>query len=99
MEKKLIKEKVNYDFDWTYGVPIDKLIGDLNVLKGLGVTEIEIEPHESYGSAGVDISAFIERLETEEEVNKRIERKKEIEEHNKRVKQEQYERLKLELGL
>jgi len=99
MEKKLIKEKVNYKFDWTYGVPIDKLIHDLNILKGLGVTEIEIEPYESYGTADIDITAFIERLETDEEVNKRIKRKIEIEEHNKRVKQEQYERLKLELGL
>lgn len=99
MEKKLIKEKLNYNFDWTYGVAIDKLISDLITLKGLGVTEILIEAYESYGSAYVDIEAFIERLETDEEVNKRIQRKKEIEERNKRAKQEQYERLKLELGL
>lgn len=99
MEKKIIKEKVNFNFDWTYGVSIDKLIEDLKELKNLGVTILQLEPYESYGSAGLDIEAFIERLETDEEVEKRIERKKEIEEHNKKVKQQQYERLKMELGL
>ena len=99
MEKKAIKEKVNFNFDWTYGVSIDKLIDDLKELKKLGVTRLELEPYESYGCAGLEIEAFIERLETDEEVEKRIERKKEIDEHNKIVKQQQYERLKMELGL
>lgn len=99
MKKQKIKEEVKYNFNWTYGVSIDTLITDLAELKHLGVTEIEIEPYESYGSAGVEIKAFIERLETDEEVEKRIQKENEWQESIRNRKLKEYEKLKTELGL
>jgi hypothetical protein len=77
MEKQIRRFKVDFDFDWTYGVEIKKLREDLDALEKLGVTEIEIEPEEIWGSASVNIKAYIDRLETDEELAERI--KKEYE--------------------
>ena len=72
MEKQIRKFKVNFDFDWTYGVQIKKLKEDLETLEKLGVTEIEIEAEDNWGSPSVTIEAFAERLETDEEFKERL---------------------------
>ena len=72
MEKQIRKFRVNFDFDWTYGVEIKKLKEDLETLEKLGVTEIEIEAEDNWGSPSVTIEAFAERLETDEEFNERL---------------------------
>ena len=62
MENRIIKIKVGFNFDWTYGVELSKLKEDINKLEKLGVTEIEIKSVDDYGSSLVDIEAFINRL-------------------------------------
>ena len=72
MEKQIRRFKVNFDFNWTYGVEIKKLKEDLETLEKLGVTEIEIEAEDNCGSPSVTIEAFAERLETDDEFKERI---------------------------
>ena len=72
MKKQNRRFKVDFHFDWTYGVEIKKLREDLDALEELGVTTVEIEAEESYGSASVIIEAFINRMETDEECKVRI---------------------------
>ena len=72
MEKQIRRFKVNFDFNWTYGVEIKKLKEDLETLEKLGVSEIEIEAEDNWGSPSVTIEAFAERLETDEEAKERI---------------------------
>lgn len=99
MEKEIRKFKVNFSFDWTYGVEIKKLREDLDALEKLGVTEIEIEPQDNWGSPSITIEAFIKRIETEEEF---LERKQRVENHNEDIKQrelKQLEKLKQKYGI
>lgn len=77
MEKIIRNFKVDYSLDWTYGIEISKLRADLNELEKLGATHVEIEPYNSYDSAYVDIDAYANRLETDEECKERLEAEKE----------------------
>ena len=90
MEKQIRRFKVNFDFDWTYGVEIKKLKEDLETLEKLGVTEIEIEAEDD----SVTIKAFAERLETDEEFNERLDKEKKIKEHLVLTELRELERLK-----
>ena len=74
MEKQIRKFRVNFDFSWTYGVELKKLKSDIEELEKLGVTEIEIEAEDNWGSPSVTIVALAERLETDEEAKKRIDK-------------------------
>jgi len=94
MEKQIRRFKVNFDFDWTYGVEIKKLKEDLETLEKLGVTEIEIEAEDNWGSPSVTIEAFTERLETDEEFSERIRMKEQTKKSFEQMELEQYERLK-----
>lgn len=99
MEKKTIKEKIKFDFSWTYGVEIEQLKKDLDELEKLGATEIEIEAEESYGCASITIEAFKFRLETDDELEIRLNKTNEFNERQKQIKLAQFEKLKSELGL
>ena len=94
MEKQIRRFKVNFDFDWTYGVEIKKLKEDLETLEKLGVTEIEIEAEDNWGSPSVTIEAFTERLETGEEFSERIRMKEQTKKSFEQMELEQYEHLK-----
>lgn len=94
MEKQIRRFKVNFDFDWTYGVEIKKLKEDLETLEKLGVTEIEIEAEDNWGSPSVTIEAFTKRLETDEEFSERIRMKEQTKKSFEQMELEQYERLK-----
>ena len=76
MEKQIRKFKVDFDFDWTYDIKIDKLKEDIKKLEDLGVTELSIDPDEDYyyGNSIITIVALAERLETDEEAKKRIDK-------------------------
>ena len=78
MEKQIRKFRVNFDFNWTYGVEIKKLKEDLETLEKLGVTEIEIEAEDNWGAPSVTIEAFTERLETDEEFKERLDKEKKL---------------------
>ena len=99
MEKQVRRFKVDFDFNWTYGVEIKKLKDDLDTLEKLGVTEIEIEAEYNYGSASVTIEAFINRLETDEECNARITKENQRQEDIKRRELAELEKLKSKYGI
>lgn len=94
MEKQVKRFEVPFNFDWTYGVTIEKLRKDLDDLEKLGVKEIDIEAEENWGSASVTIEAFIEREETDEEFEKRVNEEKQRQEEIKRRELQQLEQLK-----
>ena len=94
MEKQIRRFKVNFDFDWTYGVEIKKLKEDLETLEKLGVTEIEIEAEYNWGSPSVTIEAFTKRLETDEEFSERIRMKEQTKKSFEQMELEEYKRLK-----
>lgn len=94
MEKQIRRFKVNFDFDWTYGVEIKKLKEDLETLEKLGVTEIEIEAEDNWGSPSVTIEAFAERLETDDEFKERIRMKEQTKKSFEQMELEEYKRLK-----
>jgi hypothetical protein len=98
MEKQVRRFKVDFDFNWTYGVEIKKLKEDLDMLEKLGVTEIEIEAEEIYGSTSVKIEAFINRIETDEECKARVDKENQRQEEIKRRELEQLEKLKSKYG-
>lgn len=99
MEKEVRRFKVDFDFNWTYGVEIKKLKEDLDTLEKMGVTEIEIEAEESWGNVYVTIEAYINRLETDDEYKTRIVQENKRQEEIKRRELEQLEKLKLKYGL
>lgn len=98
MKKQIRRFKVPFNFDWTYGVEIKKLREDLDQLEKLGVTTIEIEAEESYGSSSVTIEAFVNRLETDEELKSRINEENRREEEQKSRELQELERLKTKYG-
>lgn len=93
MEKQIRRFKVNFDFNWTYGVEIKKLKSDIEELEKLGVTEIKIEA-DIWGGPSVTIEAFTERLETDEEFNERLDKEKKIKERLVLTELKEYKRLK-----
>lgn len=95
MKKEVRKFKVDFNFNWTYGVEIKKLKQDLEELEKLGVTEIEIEAVDDYGSASVTIEAFTNRIETDDEFNLRVNENKKRKQDLKKRELEQLEKLKL----
>jgi hypothetical protein len=99
MEKQVRRFKVDFDFNWTYGVEIKKLREDLDTLEKLGVTEIEIEAEENYGSASVTIEAFINRIETDEECKARIDKENQRQEDINRRELAELEKLKSKYGM
>lgn len=98
MEKQVRKFKVDFDFNWTYGVEIKKLKDDLDTLEKMGVTEIEIEAEDNWGCASITIEAYINRLETDEEFKTRSDKENQVKEEIKRRELEQLEKLKSKYG-
>lgn len=72
MEKIVRNFKIDYTLDWTYGVSISKLREDLDAIEKLGATHVEIEHGVSYDCSYVEIDAYAERIETDEECQQRI---------------------------
>lgn len=99
MEKQVRRFKVDFDFNWTYGVEIKKLKEDLDTLEKLGVTEIEIEAEENYGSVSVKIEAYINRIETDEECKVRVDKENQRQEDIKRRELAELEKLKSKYGM
>jgi hypothetical protein len=99
MEKQVKRFEVPFNFDWTYGVTIEKLRKDLDELEKLGVKEIDIQAEENCGSASVTIEAFIEKEETDEEFQKRVNEETQRQEEIKRRELQQLEQLKSKYGM
>lgn len=99
MEKRIDRFKVPFEFNWTYGVTIEKLRKDLDDLEKLGVTEICIEPDDSWNCPIVTIEAFIEREETDEEFQKRVNEETQRQEEIKRRELKQFAEIKAKYGL
>jgi hypothetical protein len=99
MEKRVKRFEVPFNFEWTYGVTIEKLREDLDELEKLGVKEIDIQVEECWGSNSVTIEAFIEREETDEEFQIRLNIENKRQEEIKRRDLELLEKLKLKYGM
>jgi hypothetical protein len=99
MEKRVKRVEVPFNFEWTYGVTIEKLREDLDELEKLGVKEIDIKVEEFWGSNSVTIEAFIEREETDEEFQIRLNIENKRQEEIKRRDLELLEKLKLKYGM
>lgn len=94
MEKQVKRVEAPFIFCWTYGVSIEKLRKDLDELEKLGVKKIYIGAEENWGFASVSIEAFIERDETNEELETRINEEKQRQEQQKCRELQELERLK-----
>ena len=99
MEKRVRRFKVDFNFEWTYGVELKHLKEDLDTLEKLGVTYIEIETEEIFGDVSITIQAFTNRIETDEEYNERISKEKQHQENIKRRELDELERLKSKYGM
>ena len=95
MENIVKSFKVDFDFNWTYGVELSKIKEDINELEKLGVTDIEIESVTDYDCSSVNIQAFISRLETDEECGLRINKEKIRKEEIEKRELAYFEELKL----
>ena len=71
-ELKLRQFPINYSFDWEYGVSISKIREDLDALEELGASHIIIDTSTSDDCSYLIIEAVGERLETQEEYDRRI---------------------------
>jgi len=83
MKKEIRRFPIKYYCDWTWGITIEELEKDLAELKKLGVTHIDIEPTDDYGSPSINIEFISERLETDKECYEREKEAKEKEEYLK----------------
>lgn len=90
MKKKIISVLHNEYIDWAYGVSVKKMKEDLDSLEAKGVTTINIK----YSYDCIDISAFIERIETDEEYQKRLKSEQEFAERKKASELETFLALK-----
>jgi hypothetical protein len=99
MEKQVRNFKIDYLLDWTYGVEISKIRADLDALEKLGATHVEIEHGISYDCSYVEIDAYANRLETDEECKARIDEMNKRQEEIKRRELEQLEKLKSKYGM
>lgn len=79
--------------DWSYRT-IDEIRKDLDRLESLGVTGVEIEAEESYGSTRVKFQPFAFREETDEELVARLAEQQAREECKRAVELRQLEILK-----
>ena len=99
MEKITRSFKVDFYLEWTYGVKLSKLKEDINELEKLGVTDIEIESVDAFGGSTINIQAFINRLETDEEFNDRINKEQNIKDAIEKRELEQLAKLKLKYNI
>lgn len=86
MEKQIIDVVINPNLEWGYGIELQKLKKDIELLEQLGVTHVEISADDYYGCATLEIKAICRRLETDEEYDQRI-----IKERDELLKRERYE--------
>lgn len=98
MEKIVRNFKIDYTLDWTYGVSISKIREDLDAIEKLGATHVEIEHGVSYDCSYVEIDAYAERIETDEECKQRIDEMNARQAEVKRRELQQLEALKLKYG-
>ena len=94
MEKQIRRFDISGGFDWS-GETIESIREDLDNLEAKGATHIEIDVNEYSCS----ISAYAERLETDEEYEGRIKAKQESDERFKQLEIERYEKIKAKYNL
>jgi hypothetical protein len=73
MEKRTIKIGVNYGFEWEGINSLDDIQKDIDAIRLLGATHIEITAESgNYGRPYIEIDAVIVRYETDTEYQDRI---------------------------
>jgi len=86
--------EVDFYFDWTYGVTLEKIKKDMESLERLGVTSIDIESDDYFGSTSVSIKAIRNRIETDEECKERTAREQAARKIAEQREMDQFNRLK-----
>ena len=76
MDKIVRNFEIERNLDWGYGIEIERLRGELDRLEKKGATHINIEPYSEFDVAYSNISAYANRIETDEELKERIEKEK-----------------------
>ena len=99
MEKQIRRFEVPFNFNWTYGVSIEKMREDLDALEKLGAKEILIEAGQDYDYPFVTLEAYVERLETDEELEERLREDGLRRDLIKQRELEHFEKIKLKYGL
>jgi hypothetical protein len=94
MDKRTLKDKIEYDFNWKDGVEIDQMQKDLEALKELGATHVEVDSITYSETELVAVEAFCERLETDEEYRERMEGNKKYEDTVRAIELKQLKELK-----
>ena len=95
MKKRSKRIVLNYFLDWTYGIEISKLRFDLDEVEKLGATHIDIE---SWEGGGVEITARYDRLETDDEISKRVTKEREKADNLRARELREFKRLKEKYG-
>ena len=98
MQKQVIRVRVDYPLSWTFGVEIKQLREDLDTIEKLGATHVEISHGIDYDCSYVDVEAYVDRIETDEEFNVRVEKENKMLNEKQRKELEEFERLKLKYG-
>ena len=83
MEKVKVTKPIEYDFRWSDGIEISEIRSDLEKLENLGATHIVIEHEIRYGDSYLEITAVCERIETDEEYDKRVQLQERLYQLNK----------------
>lgn len=71
-EKKEIRVDIPFNFEWEDDISIQKLREDLVELEKRGAKNVSIRSSVDYDSSSLNIDAFVDRIETDEEFQKRI---------------------------
>ena len=95
MKRIKVKQEVQGLIDWDYlEVSIEKLEQDISLLKESGITHVEFDAEESWGSATLIIKPYILRTETDEEFQLRKDKLKKQEEAQLKRDREIFDRLR-----
>lgn len=90
---------LDYKLEWKYGVDISVIKKDIEELEKIGATMVIIDAENQYGECIVEIKAISERMETDDELKRRIFEQNKRDEAIKKRELEQFERIKLKYGL
>lgn len=71
MEKQIKQIEVSYGFAWNGLTEISEIEKDLEEIKKMGATHVEIETFEEWGDTYITTRAICEREETDEEFEAR----------------------------
>lgn len=95
MNKIMIWNPILYNFEWEGTIEIEKMIDDLNAVKALGASHINMGVDTSMDSTEFWVEALTRREETDEEYEKREAKMNRVKEFTRKQELELLANLKL----